>query len=475
MTMCKGYKKLILVTLSVMLVFTELSVQRVEAADVTEEDLIGQWEARLKINKLELFGTMENQRDAVYREEKVPQALYFSMKDGNLMLSLGAVSMPVKLSSGKLSGTYSGEFMFQNIESTLEGTVTKSAKGIELTINTKQEMWNNKRTNGSIMSCTYTSTRAVPVAETPVEPEEEVPAEIQESAVEEETETQTAAAASFADTDAVVEAPAGETAGKTSQQDESAAPKQTDPQPDAVRTKEELDREWRKNFMQRDISAQKLLTPEEVSTTPKGDPYGSTMESAAPESKGMDPFGSTMENVDPKKTTIFEIMRRPQGVDFYSASSEKDEEYVNGVLSRAADVAAPPVGAVMGLWSDFTDNVWRGDGVIKSVGKSLSGNFIYGLTGSIGSGIDLVTFSAGGESQHSLQDAVKGNINLIWDITTRVDKEEKKYRASNGHYGYKYRYYDGSADYFKVENSHDPREHERFKHDEVGPGNLGFY
>lgn len=268
-------------------------------------------------------------------------------------------------------------------------------------------------------------------------------------------------------------APAGETSGKTGQQADTAAPKQAETQPDAPQTKEELDREWRQNFMKRDVSAEILVTPENAEI--KGDPYGSTMENAVPQGKGADPFESTMENVDPQKTSIFEIMRRPQGVDFYSANAEENEEYVNGVLSRTADVVAPPVGAGIGLWSDFADNVRRGDGIILSTGKSISGNAIYGLTGLVGSSIDLVTFSAGGESQHSLQDAVKGNINLVWDIVTRVEKEEKIARARDGHYGYKHRYYDGSADYFDSKNTQDPREHERFKHDEVAPGNDAFY
>lgn len=266
--------------------------------------------------------------------------------------------------------------------------------------------------------------------------------------------------------------PAAKTPGETGKQPDSTAPKQAEEKPDAGRIKEESDREWRKNFMQRDISAEKLLTPENPAT--KGDPYGSTMDNAAPEGKKTDPFGSTMENVDPKKTTIFEIMRRPQGVGFYSASAEKAEGYMNGVLSRTADVVASPVGTGIGLWSDFADNVRRGDGVIMSTVKSLSGNFIYGLAGLVGSGIDLVTFSVGGESKHSLQDAVKGNINLFWDIVMSVDKEEAEYRAYTGHYGYNHRYYDGSDDYFNMTNPQNPFEHYRFKYTEVSPANVYF-
>jgi hypothetical protein len=282
------------------------------------------------------------------------------------------------------------------------------------------------------------------------------------------------------------EASAVESKPETKTPPEAAAPpaattpavsNQTEPQSDAGRMKEELDREWRKNFMQRDMSAEKLLTPENHAA--KGDPYGSTMENAtpegaAPEGKGKDPFGSTMENVDSKKTTIFEIMRKPQGNDFYSASAKENEEYVNGVLSRTADVVASPVGTGIGLWMDFADNVRRGDGIIMSTVKSLSGNFIYGLAGLVGSGIDLVTFSAGGESKHSLQDAVKGNINLFWDIVTEVDKEEAEYRAFTGHYGYDHRHYDGSEDYFNVIDPQNPFEYYRFKYTEVDPENVYF-
>lgn len=294
-------------------------------------------------------------------------------------------------------------------------------------------------------------------------------------AAENKPETKTPPAA----TTPAKEVPAAETPGKTGQKSDSATPKQPDPsaskqaepQPDAAQIKEELDREWRKNFMQRDISAGKVLMPENPTT--KGDPYGSTMENAVPERKGADPFESIMENVDPKKTSILEIMRRPQGVEFYSANAEKAEEYMNGVLSRGADVVAPTVGAGIGLWSDFADNVRRGDGLIKSMGKSLSGNFIYGLAGLVGSGIDLVTFSAGGESKHSLQDAVKGNINLFWDILTEVDKEEASYRAFTGHYGYDHRHYDGSDDYFNVIDPENPFKLYRYK-TEVGPESVFF-
>jgi len=183
--MRKKLKEFFSATLIALLFFSVFSVQKAEGADVTAQDLIGTWEARLKINKLELFGTMENQRDELYKQEKVPQMLYFSMKDGKLMLSFGAISMPVTLSGGKLSGTYSGELMFNKIESTLDGTVSKSAKGIEFTISTKQEMWSDNRKNGSILFCTYTSAGATPAAETPAA-EEEVPTDVQEPVEEEE-------------------------------------------------------------------------------------------------------------------------------------------------------------------------------------------------------------------------------------------------------------------------------------------------
>ena len=187
MQMSRKLKKLVSVALLALLFLTVFSVQKIEAADVTEDDLIGTWEARLKINKLELFGIMENQRDELYKQEKVPQTLYFSMKDSKLMLSFGATSMPVTLSGGKLSGTYSGEFMFNyNIESTLNGTVIKSAKGIELTISTKQEMWSDNQKNGSVISCTYTSAGATSAPAVAAEPEEEVPADVEEPVEEEE-------------------------------------------------------------------------------------------------------------------------------------------------------------------------------------------------------------------------------------------------------------------------------------------------
>lgn len=170
--MSKGLKKVISTLLAVLL-FTVLSPQRAAGADITVDDLIGQWEARLKINKLELFGVNESQRDDLYKEEQVPQTLSFYMKDGNLMLSFGTIPIPVTLNGNKLRGTYSGEYMFNDIESTLEGTVSKSTNGLEFSISTKQEMWSSNRKNGSIISCTYTSAGSTPPGETPATPEDE--------------------------------------------------------------------------------------------------------------------------------------------------------------------------------------------------------------------------------------------------------------------------------------------------------------
>lgn len=162
----------IISTLLAVLLFTVLSPQRAAGADITVDDLIGQWEARLKINKLELFGVNESQRDDLYNQEQVPQTLSIYMKDGELMLSFGTLPIPVALSGSKLSGSCSGEFMFNyNVEVILEGTVRKTEKGIEFSINTKQEMWSDNRKDGSIISCTYAG--STPAGETPSTPEDE--------------------------------------------------------------------------------------------------------------------------------------------------------------------------------------------------------------------------------------------------------------------------------------------------------------
>lgn len=187
MTICKKLEKLVLVMLSVLLFFTVLSVQRVEAVDITEDDLIGKWEARLKVNKLELYGTMKDQRDNVYQEEKVPQTVTFLMHEGKLAVSLGSTPVPVTLSGGKLSGTYSeGTGFFPINESTLKGTVRKTEKGIEFTIKTSGEAWSKDRKNGWICSYTYTSAGATPAPATPTAPESEATSDAQEPIVEEE-------------------------------------------------------------------------------------------------------------------------------------------------------------------------------------------------------------------------------------------------------------------------------------------------
>jgi len=184
MQMSKKLKQLVSATLLALLFFTVLNVQKAEGADVTVEDLIGKWEARLKINKLELFGVMKDKRDEVYKQEKVPQTVSFIMKEGKLAVSFGSTPVPVTLSGSKLSGAFSQKAIY-NSEMTLDGTVNKSAKGIEFRINAREEAWTTDRKNGWISSYTYTSAGATPAPATPAAPAAEVPAEVQEAAVEE--------------------------------------------------------------------------------------------------------------------------------------------------------------------------------------------------------------------------------------------------------------------------------------------------
>ena len=98
-------RKTISAALLVIMAFTLLNAQKVVAADVTAQDILGSWDARLRINKLELFGTMRQQKDAVYKQEQEPQKVTFSMHDGKLAVSFGSTPVPVTLAGGKLSGT----------------------------------------------------------------------------------------------------------------------------------------------------------------------------------------------------------------------------------------------------------------------------------------------------------------------------------------------------------------------------------
>lgn len=175
--MSSKLKKRVTFTLIMLFFITQAFTYTVAAAGITAEDLVGQWEARLKINKLELFGTQEKNKNQIYEEAKGAKTLYFGMKDGALMLGFGGGAIPVTLSGGKLSGTDILDYGFYTVEVTVDGTVSKSAKGIEFTIHTKQEMWDTKRKNGSIGSFTYTSAGSA-VAPAPVAVEEEAPVDV---------------------------------------------------------------------------------------------------------------------------------------------------------------------------------------------------------------------------------------------------------------------------------------------------------
>lgn len=64
------------------LLFTALPfTHTVAAVGITAEDLVGQWDVRLKVNKLELFGALKKQRNQLYEQKKVVQTLYFSLKE----------------------------------------------------------------------------------------------------------------------------------------------------------------------------------------------------------------------------------------------------------------------------------------------------------------------------------------------------------------------------------------------------------
>lgn len=179
-------KKTVTTILLTLFFITLFNTQKVEAADVTAQDLMGSWDARLKINKLEVFGTMQKQKDAAYKQEQEPQKVTFSMHEGKLAVSFGSVPVPISLSGGKISGTEAVSVGFFPInEMILEGTVKKTANGIDFTINTWGEAFNKDRKNGWIYSYTYTNAPASAEPSASKPPAAEEPAEVEEQAVEE--------------------------------------------------------------------------------------------------------------------------------------------------------------------------------------------------------------------------------------------------------------------------------------------------
>lgn len=184
--MSNKLKKKVTVILLTFLFITLLNTQTVEAADVTVQDLLGSWDARLKINKLEMFGTMQKQKDAAYKQEQEPQKVTFSMHEGKLAVSFGSSPVPISLRGGKISNTEAvGVGFFPINEMTLEGTVKKTANGIDFTINTWGEAFSKDRKNGWIYSYTYTNAPASAEPSASKLPATEEPVEVEEQAVEE--------------------------------------------------------------------------------------------------------------------------------------------------------------------------------------------------------------------------------------------------------------------------------------------------
>ena len=178
-------RKTISAALLVIMAFTLLNAQKVVAADVTAQDILGSWDARLRINKLELFGTMRQQKDAVYKQEQEPQKVTFSMHDGKLAVSFGSTPVPVTLAGGKLSGTVpENTGLFPINKGTLDGTVKKLTNGIEFTINASSESFTKDRKNGWKYSFTYTNASADSKSSMPNPPAVEKPAAFQEPEAE---------------------------------------------------------------------------------------------------------------------------------------------------------------------------------------------------------------------------------------------------------------------------------------------------
>lgn len=184
--MSNKMSKTIAGTLLLLLFFALLNTQNVEAADVTVQDLIGKWDARMKINRLDLVGPMQKQKDDAYKQAQSPQTVTFLMHEGKLAVSFGSTPVPVTLSGGKLSGTESLSVGFFPInEMLLEGAVKKSAKGIDFTINVSGEVFTKDRKNGWIYAYTYTNAEADSEPSTSNPPAAEESAEVEEQAVEE--------------------------------------------------------------------------------------------------------------------------------------------------------------------------------------------------------------------------------------------------------------------------------------------------
>jgi hypothetical protein len=62
-------------TVKVMLIMlfsiTQVFTHTVAAAEITAQNLVGEWDVRLKVNKPELFGALKKQRNQLHEQKKI--------------------------------------------------------------------------------------------------------------------------------------------------------------------------------------------------------------------------------------------------------------------------------------------------------------------------------------------------------------------------------------------------------------------
>lgn len=153
-------KKAVAVSLIMLLFVTQAFTHTVTAAQITAEDLVGEWDALQRIDKCEYYGYyLENAPEINLEGQTMNTKLIFWMDGGKLWVNFldGA---PVTLSGNKLSGSINFSEDSGSIIIKLDGTVSKSENGIEFTINTimQSEWWDDGYKSGFTFYHTLTST-----------------------------------------------------------------------------------------------------------------------------------------------------------------------------------------------------------------------------------------------------------------------------------------------------------------------------
>lgn len=142
-----------------------LSHQVIYAAVATEQEFLGKWDAKVKIDQLELTGPALELKDSIIAQTKGPTIANFSMLDGSLAFNWGSgqaftTKVPVTIDGSKLSGSHArtglGSVNFPDVARTVEGTVRKSAGGIEFSLKERVEFTIIEKHQKYVSVVTYT-------------------------------------------------------------------------------------------------------------------------------------------------------------------------------------------------------------------------------------------------------------------------------------------------------------------------------